>query len=996
MKTFENEDDCMEYLEEFYMETIFLIISGELGQQFVPKVNILDQVQSIYIFCLQKEKHEQWASNYSKVRGIFVDATSLIEHLKSDVIVRKQTCSFAEYSLRSLTDDNRASMFWFELLLKVLIKIDYSESELSDMIDQCRSYYQGNPRVQDDINEFEQNYKQKDAVSWYTRDSFVYRLLNAAFRTLNIDIIFIFRRFIRDLYKQLEIMHSDLLELMGDPAQLTVYRGQLITSAELEKMKRNVGSSISMNTFLSTSIDKAVADMYSGNGEQRPHLESVVFEIELDSEIMIQPFAYIENKSNFTDECEILLPFGTPFQIISASEDDAHVWHVHLVGNKVEQQPNEIALEKEFLIDQRPTMDSFFYLVEYMGDPKRANRYKKMHLIHQQMFLNDFEINERWNEFDNIVDQIHILSTLALFYSKIDEHEAALRNYKRCGLLICETNIERELLKYVIMQMGVIYFRLHEYQNALEYFNKALEIELNSETTTDDEQCDILYTGISVTHGYIGDWKSALMPMELALKIRLEKFVLGHPRVIEGYSSLSQIHLRLNNFSEAIHNLQEAISLVLVHLPENVPILAQLYASMAMAYSYMNDSSNASRYFDKANECLEKVTFSTRYLSTYYHLAGVKAVSNMEEALEMFARGFSIAHQDRLDEKRNHSFYENYTMAYYHMNRNEYRLAERFFKKALLLIDTQDQPKVVNLRPYLHLCMAKMSYLTGFTMDSLNHYMLAIDCWNHDDDDCCVRLASCYMTVARIYASLNKSESAIIHFKKALLLLDESRDHNSILLEIYGFIAAAYGKKKRSEMTRAKYLMKLIDRYTEDGLTSDITLFHAHVALGHAYRDSFQVEPAIASYEQAVQIALQQQLDCPTEIMLAYFQLGLLHRKRIDVALFLNDFDKSKLERYRTQAIISFNEALRRIRWDSSDDAPYATTIYRHLDELESQYSSTPNDDESPKALKYNYGRTKEIQGLLSQFNKIMDHFNSQAEPRDTLSDEDSDESEYF
>ncbi|CAF3428213.1 unnamed protein product [Rotaria sp. Silwood1] len=983
IQTFDNEDDCIEYVEDYYMHKIFLVVSGDVDQQFIQKVHMFDQVQSIYVFCLQKEAHEQLANNHSKVQGFFVNIDNLIDHLKCDMFACTRISSFVEYSLRNLADNNRISMFGFQFLLKILIQINYDETAICDMIDQCRSYYRGNERVQNDIDEFQQNYKPQDAVIWYTHDSFIYRLLNAAFRIQNIDIIFIFRIFIRDLYQQLEIMHMNLLELVCNPAQMTVYYGQWMTSTELDKLKKNVDRIVFMNTFLLTSIDRTFAEIYFGCRSQWSYLESVLFTIELDSEIMTQPFVGIRSKSKSTDENKILLPFGTLFQIMSINESDNHVWHVHLICVKCNQYGSEIAFEQEFLTDQRPTMDSFFRLVERMGDPTRANRYRKMNMINRKIFLHDFELHEKWNHFDKTIDKIRALSTLALFYYQIDDCEAALRNYKRCVKLICDTNSEFEQIKDIFMLMGVIYVKLHEYAHALDVFTKSLEITLNSKTKVDDEQGEILYSGISLSHGGMGDWKSALMSMEMALKIRLKNLVRGHPKVIEGYFTIGDIHLRLNHFSQAIDYFQNAINLTLGHLSENVPILVRLYASMALAYSYMNDSANASRYFYQAYQCLEKSTFTTQHPATYQYLAEVKASDDMDSALNIFARSFVVTHQDR-----NESFYDMYSIAHYHMSQNKYKLARRFFKKALLLHNFQNYSTMNIILCYLHLCIADMSYRTGFVMESLDNNMLAISYWNHDDNDnnytCCTRLASCFKTVARIYANINKPERAIVNFKKALLLLDENGCNCNILAELYGFIAAAYGKKNNCDQLKIKYLKKLINIYNENRLTYDINLFHAYVCLGHAYRNLYNDDLAIVNYERAINIALQHQLDCSTDIMLVYFQLGLLHRQHLDIAFYLKDFDdnKTKIEMLRKQAIDNFQKALERMESESNDNAPYVAATHRHLSELYTEYSAQWNNnnnvDDDNDVLDDLLGNGddafEQLQYLVESFKQLVDN----------------------
>jgi hypothetical protein len=43
---------------------------------------------------------------------------------------------------------------------------------------------------------------------WYTRDSFLYRVVNMALRSKNIVIIWKFRFIIQDIYQQLEALHE--------------------------------------------------------------------------------------------------------------------------------------------------------------------------------------------------------------------------------------------------------------------------------------------------------------------------------------------------------------------------------------------------------------------------------------------------------------------------------------------------------------------------------------------------------------------------------------------------------------------------------------------------------------------------------------------------------------------------------------------------------------------------------------------------------------------
>ncbi len=65
---FEDINQCREYIRYIdFEDRLFLIISGEFGQQLIPEIHQLEQVYSIYIYCLNKEFSQQWSEQYTKV-----------------------------------------------------------------------------------------------------------------------------------------------------------------------------------------------------------------------------------------------------------------------------------------------------------------------------------------------------------------------------------------------------------------------------------------------------------------------------------------------------------------------------------------------------------------------------------------------------------------------------------------------------------------------------------------------------------------------------------------------------------------------------------------------------------------------------------------------------------------------------------------------------------------------------------------------------------------
>jgi hypothetical protein len=174
------------------------------------------------------------------------------------------------------------------------------------------------------IEEFQNMYTPERAVSWYTRDMCLYRLLNKALRTRDIKTLVLFRFFITDLYKQLKQLKS--AQRQSDMS-IVVYRGQLISQDEINIFKwyntqNEKKHYFSFNSFLSTTLDREVAMMFSSTSPDS-ELHPVLFEIHVHATTKyVQPYANVTDLSQFDIEQEVLFMLGSIFQFKSFSTDD--------------------------------------------------------------------------------------------------------------------------------------------------------------------------------------------------------------------------------------------------------------------------------------------------------------------------------------------------------------------------------------------------------------------------------------------------------------------------------------------------------------------------------------------------------------------------------------------------------------------------------------------------------------------------------------------------
>ncbi|CAF4215772.1 unnamed protein product, partial [Adineta steineri] len=158
-----------------------------------------------------------------------------------------------------------------------------------------------------------------------TRESFFYKTLNAALRKENIHMIYLYRSFIVDILNQLENHQCQ--------CATRVYRSQLMSTDELNYLKNSVGQYVSVNSFLSTSIQKDIANFYLGDTNHRwVGLEKVLFEIDADPKVVTtKPFADISHFSDFNDELEVLFMLGSIFCLNSIIHDDENqIWIIEM------------------------------------------------------------------------------------------------------------------------------------------------------------------------------------------------------------------------------------------------------------------------------------------------------------------------------------------------------------------------------------------------------------------------------------------------------------------------------------------------------------------------------------------------------------------------------------------------------------------------------------------------------------------------------------------
>jgi hypothetical protein len=298
---FDNVADCLEHIGKCGNKCVILVLSHYHSQnrktvssfKKFPQIVLLYRcVSEIHIKKLQERWH---AEDRFFVRNI----------LPSSMIGTQ---------IKNLDESDQLLLMEI-FLINLIVNLPRDDKAKSDFLKYCRSRYEHNLVYMEKIKHFEGKYNEENAIKWYTNpNSFVFGIVGETCACFNFSTFFEIRSILRDIYVQLQKLHEQQIQerFQND---LVVYRGIMMSKDELNRLK-TIGDIFITRNFLSTSLDKNVAVIYSGDGVRKDDEVSVLISMVIDRiEMQDKPIAFIGDHSNVQDENEVVLPMGIVFCI---------------------------------------------------------------------------------------------------------------------------------------------------------------------------------------------------------------------------------------------------------------------------------------------------------------------------------------------------------------------------------------------------------------------------------------------------------------------------------------------------------------------------------------------------------------------------------------------------------------------------------------------------------------------------------------------------------
>jgi hypothetical protein len=458
-----------------------------------------------------------------------------------------------------------------------------------------RHYYQDRDPELKILDELERTYTPDTAIRWYTRNTFIYHLINRALRQKNLEVIFLFGFFIKDMYTQLKTEHENFKTNHTHNPTVKVYRGQIISSDELYMITH--GTDFITTSFFSTTLDHSLAlFLIESSSPRDDQLQSILFEIELDTHFMSHPFGHISSLSYFPDEDEVLFMIGAQFKVIECSHDDNR--NMYLTKLKLE---DESSLKQEYdIIGITPRATLKNCVNEILNHLYKASLedINSLFIELQELFPSETGWLDaaKYLIIARIYQQFHVKhypEYINITLAKLKQALKIYQSYLNDSELVCAIDIGR-----ICLDLGFVYgVYVEDNIVANNYYDLGItSCALSLQTTVDKHKRIELYDTIALlseNRTRITDDETqrreillnCIRYRELQLEELLSYLPSDHSDLLHCIHNLAELQNTAGLIIEAIMNYEKVVQIYLLQHEPNFNSSAEIYGKISKMYA---------------------------------------------------------------------------------------------------------------------------------------------------------------------------------------------------------------------------------------------------------------------------------------------------------------------------------------------------------------------------------------------------------------------------
>ena len=886
---FTDSEKCIDFLDDIADEKACMIISGSLGQRIISRVHDLCQVDSIFIFCANKNYHEEWAKNWSKIKGVFTAIQPICDALKQATRQCEQNAisisimDADDILFNKSLDQLDPSFMYTQIMKEILLTINFEQHHIDDFIQHCHKTLTGNTSELEHVDNLAKTYSQHTPIWWYTLECFLYPMLNRALRTMDANVMIKLGFFICDLHRQITQLHHEQFGSHCSTQHFAVYRGQGMEKKAFEKLAASKGGLISFNCFLSTSRDRQISLDFAEGALDNPQLMGVLFVITIDSAPCETPFASVVDVGVFgAEEDEILFSMHTVFRIGQVTGINSNPRLVRVELTMTSDKDKDLhKLINRIREETFPAEEGWFRLGLVLGKMGESAKAEEVFKILLKQMNDESAMGMTYHQ-------------LGVMTNDLGKYEEAIGYYEK-SIEIEETRAPRNLQNIAnsYNDIGWAYYSTGNYAKALEFYEKALKIRRDSLSPNHPDIASC-YHRMGSVYSSTGDYPKALSSYVKSLAIRQQSLPSTHPDLANSYNNIGNVYSSMSDYLRALSSHENALTIWQQSLPSTHPDLATSYNNIGNVYYNIGNYTKALSSYEKSLAIRQQSLPSVHpdLAMSHNNIGNVycsmadypKALSSHEKALAIWQQSLPSTHPDLAMSHNN--------VGNVYCSMGDYPKALSSYEKALAI----RQQALTSTHPDL-----AMSYNSiGNVHCNMGDYPKALSSYEkslairqqalpstHPD------LANSYNNIGNVYDSMSDYSKALSSHEKALEIWQQS------LPSIHPDLATSYNNIGNVYYNMGDY-PKALSSY-ENSLTirqqslpySHPDLAMSHNNIGNVYYNMGDYPKALSSYENSLTIRQQSLPSTHPDLAMSYNNIGNVYYNMGDYSKALSCHEKA-------------------------------------------------------------------------------------------------------
>ena len=186
VRVFDDTDDCIAYINSSSQQKLVLILSDNLCDSLLPRIENVLHILSIYILSANPDESLRFSS--TQIRGVYRSIDDIYEMISNDISpINSNLLLFQPVYAHGTTIDT--TFLFFQLLGDILLDRDETQNAFQELVHFARQQYEGNVHELAQIEEFERSYKNTQAISWLSRECFLLKVRKCVFHSNRSDSV---------------------------------------------------------------------------------------------------------------------------------------------------------------------------------------------------------------------------------------------------------------------------------------------------------------------------------------------------------------------------------------------------------------------------------------------------------------------------------------------------------------------------------------------------------------------------------------------------------------------------------------------------------------------------------------------------------------------------------------------------------------------------------------------------------------------------------------